>query len=127
MTEAAADFVPDLHASAGKLAAGLAARLEAERDRWALWIPAGFAAGIGCYFALDREPAAWLGALVLGLAVTAAALGRRRPGVLLAGLAFAVFSAGFAAAQLRTASVAAPVLEKRIGPVAVSGRLSSFS
>jgi competence protein ComEC len=121
VTEAAASFVPDLHTPAIKLAAGLAARLEAERDRWALWIPAGFATGIGCYFALDREPAAWLGAIALGLAVTAAVLGRRRPGILLACFVFAVFSAGFAAAQFRTASVAAPILEKRIGPVAVSG------
>ena len=47
MSEAAADVVPDLHARAGKLAAGLAARLEAERDRWALWIPVGFATGVG--------------------------------------------------------------------------------
>ncbi len=123
VTEAAVDFVPELPASAGRLAAALAARLEAERDRWALWIPAGFATGIGVYFSLDREPAAWLGAAVLGLAVAAAVLGRQRPGILLAGLALAVFSAGFATAQLRTATVAAPVLEKRIGPVAVSGRI----
>ncbi len=125
MTEAAANFIPDLHAPATRLATGLAARLEAERDRWALWIPAGFATGIGFYFALDREPVAWLGAAVLGLAVTAAVLGRRRPGILLACLVFAVFSAGFAAAQFRTAWVAAPILEKRIGPVAVSGRIAA--
>ena len=123
MTEAAADFVPSLRAPAGKLAAGLAARLEAERDRWALWIPVGFAAGVGFYFELEREPAAWLGAVVLGLAVAVGVLGRRRPGLLLAGLALAVVAAGFAAAQFRTASVAAPVLDKRIGPVAVSGRV----
>ena len=123
MTEAAGDFVPELPGSLGRLTAGLAARLEAERDRWALWIPAGFAAGVGCYFGLDREPAAWLGAAVLGLAVAAGVLGRRRPGLLLACLALAVISAGFTAAQFRTASVAAPILEKRIGPVAVSGRI----
>jgi len=125
VTEAAAGFIPDLQAPAGRLAAALAARLEAERDRWALWIPAGFATGIGGYFALEREPAAWLGAVVLGLAVTAGILGRRRPGLLLACLALAVVAAGFAAAQFRTASVAAPVLQKRIGPVAVSGRIAA--
>jgi competence protein ComEC len=123
VSEAAVQFVPDLHASAGRLVAGLAARLEAERDRWALWIPVGFATGVGGYFALEREPATWLGAVILGLAVAAGALGRRRPGFLLASFVLAVFSAGFAAAQFRTAWVAAPVLEKRIGPVAVSGRI----
>ena len=111
MTLAAVDLVPDLQVPAGKFAAGLVARLEAERDRWALWIPVGFATGVGSYFALQREPAAWLGAVVLGLAVAVGVLGRRRPGLLLACLALAVVAAGFAAAQFRTASVAAPVLE----------------
>ncbi len=78
MTEAAADVVPNLRAPAARLAAGLAARLEAERDRWALWIPVGFAAGVGGYFALEREPAAGLGAVVLALAVSAGAGGARR-------------------------------------------------
>ena len=124
MTEAAVEFVPELPGSVGRLAAGVAARLEAERDRWALWLPAGFATGVGCYFALDREPVAWLGAVVLGLAVATGILGRRRPVLLLTCLALAVVSAGFTAAQFRTASVAAPILEKRIGPVAVSGRMN---
>ena len=123
MTEAAVEIVPDLPASAGRSIAALAARLEAERDRWSLWIPVGFATGVGAYFALEREPAAWLGTAVLGVAVAAAALGRRRPGLLLACIALAVVSAGFAAAQFHTASVSAPILEKRIGPVAVSGRI----
>ncbi len=37
MTEAAANFIPDLHAPVARLATGLTARLEAERERWALW------------------------------------------------------------------------------------------
>jgi len=78
VTEAAADVVPNLRAPAARLAAGFAARLEAERDRWALWIPVGFAAGVGGYFALEREPAAGLGAVVLALAVSAGAGGARR-------------------------------------------------
>jgi len=123
VTEAAVEFVPNSYASMRRLAAGLAARLEVERDRWALWIPVGFATGIGGYFSLEREPAAWLGVVVLGPTLVTAALGRRRPGLLLASLALAVLAAGFAAAQFRTASVAAPVLQKRVGPVAVSGRV----
>jgi competence protein ComEC len=124
VTEAAVDFVPEITGSVGRLATGLAARLEAERDRWALWLPVGFATGVGGYFGLDREPAAWLGVVVLSLAVATAVLGRRRSGILLACLTLAVVSAGFTAAQFRTASVAAPILEKRIGPVAVSGRMN---
>ncbi len=51
---------------------------------------------------------------------------RRRPGPVLAAFALAVFSAGFAAGQLRSAFVAAPVLEKRLGPVGLSGQVVSL-
>ena len=33
----------------------------AQRDRFALWIPVLFGAGIAVYFALTVEPAAWTG------------------------------------------------------------------
>ena len=123
MAETTAAAYPDLLAPARRLGGRLAAQLEAERDRWALWIPVGFAAGVGFYFAWDREPPRWLGAVCLGLAVLAGLLVRRRPGPTLAALALAVVAAGFAGAQLRSALVAAPVLEKRVGPVGLSGQV----
>ncbi len=101
----------------------LAAQLEAERDRWALWVPVGYAAGVGLYFSLDHEPPGSLGAVCLGFAALLGLLARRRSGPLLAVLGFAVVAAGFLGAQLRTGFVAAPVLEKRLGPVGLSGRV----
>ena len=80
----------------------LLATLFAERDRWPLWIPVAMGIGIAGYFALPVEPAPWIGVA----AVAALAL-----------------SGGFAAAQFRTAWVAAPVLEKEIRPAYVSGRV----
>ncbi|MCH8924675.1 MAG: hypothetical protein IH924_00890, partial [Proteobacteria bacterium] len=56
MAETTAAAYPDLLAPARRLGGRLAAQLEAERDRWALWIPVGFASGVGFYFAWDREP-----------------------------------------------------------------------
>ena len=123
MAETTAAAYPDVLAPARGLGGRLAAQLEAERDRWALWIPVGFASGVGFYFALDREPPTWLGAACLGLAALAGLLVRRRPGLMFAALALAVVAAGFAGAQLRSALVAAPVLEKRLGPVGVSGQV----
>ncbi len=123
MTEAAAATYPDSLVRPRGLGVRLAAQLEAERDRWALWIPVGFAVGVAFYFALDREPPAWLGALCLGLAASAGLIVRRRPGLVLAALALMVVSAGFAAGQWRSARVAAPILEKRLGPVTLSGQV----
>ena len=45
VAETTAAAYPDLLAPARRLGGRLAAQLEAERDRWALWIPVGFAAG----------------------------------------------------------------------------------
>ena len=38
------------------LLAAAARRLEAEQDRWFLWLPVLFGAGIALYFALPAEP-----------------------------------------------------------------------
>ena len=128
MTETTAAAYPDVLAPARRLGGRLAAQLEAERERWALWIPVGFASGVGFYFALDREPPMWLGAACLGLVALAGLLVRRRSGprfsaLAFAALALAVVVAGFAGAQLRSALIAAPVLEKRLGPVGLSGQV----
>ena len=48
--------------------------LNAERDRWPLWLPVALGIGAGGYFALPVEPSAALGWSALGLALTAAAL-----------------------------------------------------
>jgi len=99
--------------------ARLAANLVAERERWPLWLPAFMGVGIGVYFWLSFEPAAWLGPALLGAALAALVLawwhGRWRwPAAIAVALAL-----GFAAAQFEAHAVAAPVLGHRvIGPLA---------
>jgi competence protein ComEC len=110
-----------LRAGAGLLR--LKRELEAERERWLLWLPVGFGAGIGVYFLLPVEPPVWLGAAGLGALLVAGALAWRRPGLWLVLVASGALVAGFAAAQARTLSVAAPVLAKKHGPAAVTGQV----
>lgn len=105
----------------------LAAPFLAERERWPLWLPVGFGAGIAVYFALGVEPPLWLG-LALGLAGLAAAMLSLRVAdtalrVMLA--ATAALSLGFAHAKLREARVAAPVLSHKTGPVGLDGLVES--
>jgi competence protein ComEC len=97
-----------------------------EQDRLALWLPVCLGAGVGLYFVLSAEPAWWVGVLALALSVgllaglrrpTPAGLGRVAAGALVA------IAVGFMAAQVRTIVVAAPVLESKLGPVSVQGRI----
>jgi competence protein ComEC len=99
------------------------AALLAERDRWALWIPAFLGCGIGLYFSLTVEPPWWCGpAALVATGLTALSGWRWRP-LLPAGLAAVIVALGFAASQFETWRVAAPVLERQIGPVAIEGRV----
>ncbi len=89
---------------------------EAERRRLFLWLPVLMGSGILLYFAADREPSLWAPVSGFVLAVgTAFALRQRQRAALLAIGLSAIF-AGFTAAAWRTATVAAPMLDRpRIG------------
>jgi competence protein ComEC len=103
------------------LAAALARSLEAESDRWSLWIPVLFGAGIVFYFALPDEPgAASALALVLAAAGLAVATRSLPLGLVIGGIALAI-SLGFAAAKLRTEIVRAPVLALELHRADVEG------
>lgn len=98
-------------------------RVAPNHGRLALWTPVAFAAGIGGYFVLPVEPAIWLGgAVCLAAGASVLALRKRRGQAFFALLAVMVAAAGFGAAQIRSVAVSAPVLERQIGPVSLSGR-----
>jgi competence protein ComEC len=105
--------------------AALHRSLMAERERWALWLPVALAAGVAIYFGLPVEPplALAIGLGAAGMLIATAAIISPRI-VLRAALALvAAMLIGFTAAKLRTETVAAPVLQHRIGPVDVEGRV----
>lgn len=99
----------------------LAATLEAEADRWFLWVPVALGAGIGLYVGLAGEPPVTLvaGAVLAGLGLVAMV---RRHVVWRALAVGALIAAlGFADAKLRTLWVASPTLARSTGAVAVEG------
>ena len=104
----------------------LRAEFFAERDRWALWLPVAIGVGVALYFALPVEPPGWSGAAVAVAALALGLVGRRRAAWIVAGLAAGAVAVGFAAAQWRAHAVAAPVLEKRLTAVIVSGRVAEI-
>ncbi len=103
----------------------LQACLLAERERWALWLPVLFGGGVAAYFALPIEPPVWLAPVWCLASIGLIARFRHHLAGLLVGAAMAAAGAGFIAIQWRANLVAAPVIAKRIGPVAVAGRVLS--
>ncbi|MDH3660768.1 MAG: ComEC family competence protein [Alphaproteobacteria bacterium] len=98
----------------------LSTSIEAERERWVLWLPVGFGLGIALYFALPSEPPFWTVPLVLPLIAIVAglvwrqaiAVGRPGPTALLAALSVLLLL-GLGAAQWRTHQIDAPTIERR--------------
>src|ERR1700704_6196781 len=107
----------------GRPRAPLAEALAAEGDRRILWLPVFFGAGIALYFTPTAEPPRWLGLAATIAAVLPAVLLRRRPAWRNATIALAFCGAGLAIMQQARWERGAPMLERRIGPVAVTGRV----
>src|ERR1700691_3314243 len=97
----------------------------AERERLPLWLPVLLGIGIGVYFWVPSEPPRWLGVALLALAALLMVAAWRQGRALIGPSILLTVALGFAAAQLQAALVAAPVLERRLGPVMVEGRLEA--
>ena len=101
------------------IGAWLLARLLEERERWFVWLPVAVGCGVAVYFALPAEPPLWLAAaLLLTVLLVASAAGFRTAGAgresaLVLSVGLGAILLGFAAANLRTHLVAAPVLGER--------------
>ncbi len=79
--------------------------------------------GIALYFTLTVEPPLWLGAAATVLGLLAAIAVRRRPVLRAVATALALCAAGFALAQEARGERGAPMLDRRLGSVALSGRV----
>ena len=96
-------------------------RLEAEQERWFLWVPVFLGLGIGFYFSLSSEPVMLTGLAPLAAMLALLPAAPRRVGVTLALTALTVAAAGFALAKLRVEWVRAPVLARQMSSVEVRG------
>src|SRR5437868_6648049 len=106
-----------------RLIGALADRLAAEGERRLLWLPVFFGDGIGAYFLLKVEPPLWPGAAAAIAGVGAVIAVRRHRVWREAALAFTVFAAGFALMRETAWEREAPMLQRHLGPVAVTGRV----
>ena len=106
-----------------RLFAGLRDAIGAEGERRVLWLPVLFGSGIAVYFALTVEPPLWPGLAAL-IGASAAAFGwRRRPAWRGAAICLAAFAGGFSLIAATSLQRAAPMLDRRLGPVAITGRV----
>jgi len=122
-TAVAEERVGLMPAWAARIVTGLSERLAAEGARRLLWLPVFFGAGIGVYFVLKFEPPLWPGVFgVIAGAGLSFAL-RRYPAWCEAALALTVFTAGFALMCETARERQAPVLQRHLGPVTVTGRV----
>jgi competence protein ComEC len=103
-----------------RVAFGSALAREIEERRFFLWIPVAAMGGVALNLVADREPVMWLPALMTAVFTTLAWFCRARPLALGVSLAIAALFAGFLSMSLRTARVAAPVLD-RIRIVSLQG------
>lgn len=95
------------------------AQLAEERPRFVNWLPVLLGLGIAAYFALPREPSAAAALLPLAAGAVALAPPHGLARILAGGLIVA--AAGFVLAKVRTDVVAAPVLERTLRSVVVTG------
>ncbi len=113
-----------------RLAPMLARAFANERERWPLWVPVGIGVGVAGYFGLPFEPAAAWGPAILAAAIFLGCIGYRRlrtsgrgEAMVIAAFVMGAPALGFTAIGAENHRVAAPVLEKRLGPVLVRGRI----
>lgn len=99
----------------------LSMRLEAERDRWFLWLPVLYGSGIAAYFALKTEPSLLVATMPAIAALVFWALLRRGTLTVVAASVVLALTLGVAAAKLRTMWVAAPLLERPLNLAEVRG------
>lgn len=101
----------------------IAAGMAREGERLALWLPVAFGSGALCYFILAEEPSALWPAVLAGGAVVLWWLTRSQAWLPLSAAALLLFAAGWGWSQLSSGLTAAPMLERELWGVTVSGRV----
>jgi competence protein ComEC len=118
---------------ADKVAAWLSGELINQKSRLILWLPVTLALGIALYFQLDSEPPLMLGPVLslfsgslLVLVWNLREHSEAHFAVYVAASVLFWSCTGFSAAQIRTHSLAAPVLRDEMGPVDIAGTIEDI-
>jgi competence protein ComEC len=88
-----------------------------------LWFVVAFACGIAMFFAWPSDPWVWTGPAIALVGAALLLVRRKVDELAILILALIAVGLGWSAAQLRTSYVAAPVIEREIGPVNLAGRV----
>ena len=91
-----------------------------------MWLPVLLAVGVALYFSLPTEPPWYLGPVITGVLICTAWALRRHGYLLLVLLALLAMGVGFWAAQDRSARVAGPIQDGRLGPVGLTGTITNI-
>ena len=97
---------------------------EAQSGRTFLWFVAFFAAGIVAFFSWRDDPLWWPAPMLAVGAGVVAWMMRRHLLLRVTAILIAAFAFGHVAAQIRTTMVAAPILEREMGPFVLSARVT---
>jgi competence protein ComEC len=101
--------------------------IDKEHSRLVLWLPVLFGLGVGIYFLLPFESNIWwLVAICCGLLLLVAIFWSKNSVLRLFFLAFLVVAAGALRVEIRTQSVAAPVLHKQLFFRQIEGKISDI-
>ena len=104
-----------------RLRRALSATVAAEQDCYFYWAPVMFGAGVALYFSLQAEPSRVPLAIAAAAALLLVGVWRQGLASLLVGGAVACIMLGLFAAKVASDLVAAPVLERELRTVAVTG------
>ena len=105
----------------------LKSTLYEEQQSWFLWLPVAIAFGIALYFSLPLEPTWTTVFIVVAIPAFSLVIGRKYTLASLFSTFVLVMAIGFSLAKVNTVRVAAPVIQKRIGPVKVIGRVENIA
>jgi competence protein ComEC len=99
-------------------------QLRRQADRWRLWAPVAFGSGAAIYFAMPREPQAWVGlagAVIAGVILLAANRWSPARAMTVIAVLLACLLGGFSMAKLRTEAARAPVAGGEARPQRMQG------
>ncbi len=101
--------------------------LYCEQANWFLWLPVGLALGCAAYFALSVEPSWFLATSIFFITVLSTILVKKHTLALILSIFTLSIASGFILAKINSERVAAPVIQKRLGPVIIKGRIENLT
>ena len=102
----------------------MGSEIDRQTGRVIPWFVVSFVAGVALFFSWAADPSLAIGPVMLFLGSGLFLVGRQKRGLQFISVAVFALGLGHMAAQARTWAVAAPVLERELGPMMISGTVT---